>query len=718
MAIDKKIYFSIEGISCSSCLVKIEQRFKKMSAINSLKINPITHRAVIQATSISFDDIDKVIKELGYRAQPYNPLSSVQKQEKPFINRWELLIGILCAIPFWVVMISQLTQFNFRIIEEIQFILAIITLMALGRQYFIRAWLKLCQGTAGMETLISLSVGIAFITSCIKFFWQVSWLQHYYFDVVVAVPCFISIGKYLEEYFKQKNRSLSESLVKLIPQRCHLVLNGEIQDIDVEKIPQNATIRIFPEERIPFDGKVVKGEAEIDESFLTGESRTVKKEITSEVYAGSLQISGIIDILVEKGIEESRLAHIAYITETAQLEKISTQKLIDKISNIFIPLVLLFSILTFIIQYLLGSDIATVLSSTMAVLVIACPCALGLAIPLAFTVGTISANKKGIIFKNAEVLEKLGAIDTFIFDKTGTLTLGKPQVKAIFPDTLSTSDKKNIALATQYSQHVHSQAIHKYLDTPDIPHTVPQVKSFIGKGIEVFLHDKKLLIGNKKFIQEQCNADIFSPELLLWLQQHQQHSLVFVTTDNSLTSVFALQDTIKDTALLTIQTLKKHNIESRIFSGDKEGVVQEVAQQLQITNWKAEVSPEEKLFFAKELMQQGKKVAAIGDGINDAPMLATVDAGFSVMNATDITRETSSVSFIKEDLQLIVRAIVISRYILNKIYQNLFWAFIYNIVCIPIAMAGIFNPIFAGLAMSLSSLSIVINSVLFFRYKK
>ena len=609
--------------------------------------------------------------------------------------------------------------------NEIMWAFSTPVVLWLGRDFFTNAWKQAKHRSANMDTLVALSTGIAYIFSVFNMLFADFWHQrglhaHVYFEAAAVIIAFILLGKLLEEKAKGNTSSAIKKLMGLQPKTVIVIqADGTEKQTAIEDVSTGDIILVKPGEKIAVDGMVTSGSSYVDESMLSGEPVPVLKKENEKVFAGTINQKGSFQFEAVKVGKETMLAQIIKMVQDAQGSKAPVQKLVDKIAGIFVPVVIGIAILTFILWFFLGGDNGVVqgLLAAVTVLVIACPCALGLATPTAIMVGVGKGAEKGILIKDAESLELAKKVDAIILDKTGTITEGRPQVTGI--QWLNNDDTaKDILLSIEkQSEHPLAEAVVKHLDgvtaTP-----LSDFDSITGKGAKANHNNETYFVGNKKLLAEN-NINIPNQ-----LQQQadewgkQSKTVIWFSDSKQALSVIAISDKIKETSVAAIKEMQEMGIDLYMLTGDNEATAKAIAEQTGIRHYKAEVLPQHKADFVKELQQQGKTVAMVGDGINDSTALATADVSIAMGKGSDIAMDVAKMTIISSDLTKIPQAIRLSKQTVATIKQNLFWAFIYNLIGIPIA-AGILypingfllNPMIAGAAMALSSVSVVSNSL-------
>lgn len=695
----------IDGMSCASCSSRIEKKLSKNEHIKSIVVNLTTSKATLDTDNkIDIDDIIKIIQDMGYDAK-LNQDIIVEDLSKSLENKeFKLILSAILSLPLLLAMFDMIFNIkyipNFFMNSFFQLTLASVVQFYCGWQFYKGAYDSLKDFSANMDVLVAMGTTSAYIFSI----YNLSNHEHLYFETSAILITLILLGKYLEEIAKGKTTEAITKLLNLSPKEAIVLRNGEEILVPINQVIYNDIVLIKAGSKIPVDGIVVEGESYIDESMVTGESKPIKKVLNSQVIGGTINGNSVIKCKATKLGDESFLSQIIKIVEEAQSSKASIQRIADVISGYFVPIVVFISFLVFSYWYFIGTnnDINVALINMIAVLVISCPCALGLATPTSIMVGTGRGALNGILFKGGEYLESMQKITTIVFDKTGTITQGKPIVSNIYSEDkdrllqISASLEKN-------SEHPVAKAIinafnGNFLEVKDIHITT-------GMGISGKIDGKLAFVGTKNFIQNNISDEI--EENI----ENDISTLVYVAYDNKFLGLISISDIIKPDIEKTIAELKNRGIKIFMLTGDNEKSANYIASQVGIDNVIANVLPTQKAEKIKELQKKGEFVAMVGDGINDAPSLAVANIGISVGTGTDIAIESSDIILLQGDISNIIKAINLSQKTIKNIKQNLFWAFIYNIIGIPIAAAGFLNPIVAGTAMAFSSVSVVTNAL-------
>ncbi len=738
----EKIYqttnYKVSGMTCTACALSLEKHLSKESGVKKAQVNYPNNSIILEydSSKTSLQRIGEKAKNIGYTiitgdtSEITNNFEVLEQKRLTSLKR-KLVIAVIFSTPVFVISMFLMGQFPFQ--NWLLLVLSIPVILWSGSEFYVNAFKKLTFLNANMDTLVALSTGVAFLFSVFntvypKYFLNKGIAPHVYYESAVIIITFILLGRFFEEKAKSKTSSAIQKLMGLTPKEITVIRNGEELTIATDEIVTSELIIIKPGDKIPVDGKVKKGISFIDESMITGEPIPVEKTKGNLVYAGTINQKGALRIIATKVGKDTLLSQIVQLVKQAQNSKPKIQKLADKIAGIFVPAVLLIALITFFIWLFIGPEppITHAIVSVITVLIIACPCALGLATPTALIVGIGKAAENGILIKDAQVLETAYKIDTLVLDKTGTITHGKP----LITDFLSVKEanivaiQKGVLAIESQSEHPIALSIVEYLKDKGIEVDNPQsFQSITGMGTNGIYDGNQYFIGNKTLMD---NNSVEIPEELksnIKRLQSEGKTLVFVSINKRVKVIYAISDSIKTNAKYAIQKLQKSGINVHMLTGDIYEAAKSTANQVGITNFKAHVLPNEKGNYIKELQNKGHLVAMAGDGINDAHALAQADVGIAMGDGTDIAIESSGITLTNSNLNQIVKSLQLSKATLKTIKQNLFWAFIYNIVAIPIA-AGILypingfllNPMIAGAAMALSSISVILNSLRLKKY--
>ena len=721
--------FPVLGMTCASCAGSAESIVKYQEGVVNASVNFATGNLTVEYLPNMTDatKLQKAVQSVGYDLLIENENTQQETLEAIHEKKFKQLKtkttwAIILSLP--VVAIGMFFM-DMPYADPIMWAFASPVVLWIGRDFFVNAWKQAKHRSANMDTLVALSTGIAYLFSVFNMLFADFWHQrglhaHVYFEAAAVIIAFILLGKLLEEKAKGNTSSAIKKLMGLQPKTVVVIeADGTERQKAIEDVNAGDIILVKPGEKIAVDGMVTSGNSYVDESMLSGEPVPVLKKENQKVFAGTINQKGSFQFKAVKVGKETMLAQIIKMVQDAQGSKAPVQKLVDKIAGIFVPVVIGIAILTFILWFFLGGDNGVVqgLLAAVTVLVIACPCALGLATPTAIMVGVGKGAEKGILIKDAESLELAKKVDAIILDKTGTITEGRPQVTGI--QWLNNDDTaKDILLSIEkQSEHPLAEAVVKHLEGVAATQ-LSDFDSITGKGAKANHNNETYFVGNKKLLAEN---NISIPNQLQQQADEwgkQSKTVIWFSNSKQALSVIAISDKIKETSVAAIKEMQEMGIDLYMLTGDNEATAKAIAEQTGIRHYKAEVLPQHKADFVKELQQQGKTVAMVGDGINDSTALATADVSIAMGKGSDIAMDVAKMTIISSDLTKIPQAIRLSKQTVATIKQNLFWAFIYNLIGIPIA-AGILypingfllNPMIAGAAMALSSVSVVSNSL-------
>lgn len=721
--------FPVLNMSCASCAVSAESMIQSVNGVINASVNFATTELTVEYLPNMTNPLalQKALQEVGYdlliedEASQQNSFENIQ-QEKFKKLKQKTVLTIALSIP---VVIIGMFLMDIPYANEIMWLFSTPVVLWLGKDFFINAWKQAKHRSANMDTLVALSTGIAYLFSVFNMLFPQFWHQrglhaHVYFEAAAVIVAFILLGKMLEEKAKGNTSSAIKKLMGLQPKTVIVIQSdGTEKQTFVEDVIVDDIILVKPGEKIAVDGKLINGSSYVDESMLTGEPVPVLKNINDNVFAGTINQKGSFQFNALKVGKETMLAQIIKTVQDAQGSKAPVQKLVDKIAGIFVPVVIGISILTFVLWQIFGGDNGLVqgLLAAVTVLVIACPCALGLATPTAIMVGVGKAAENGILIKDAESLELAKKITTVVLDKTGTITEGKPVVTDVYWYNDNSSTASILYSIEKKSEHPLADAVVKnFAKTEDIELT--SFESITGKGVRATYQKENYFVGNMTFIKEQNISieDKLYETATAWTKESK--TVIWFADSKQVLSIIAIADNIKPTSVAAIQQLHKMGIELYMLTGDNESTAKAIAEKTGIDKYQASMLPHQKADFIKELQQQGKVVAMVGDGINDSTALATADVSIAMGKGSDIAMDVAKMTIVSSDLNKIPMAIRMSKQTVATIRQNLFWAFIYNVIGIPIA-AGILypingfllNPMIAGAAMAMSSVSVVSNSL-------
>jgi Cu+-exporting ATPase len=739
----EKAIIDVVGMHCASCVATIEDALKKSPGVADAKVNFATEQAFIRydPAKINIQQLHKTIEKAGYKTLEGHEGLTVEREKEVRkkeirILKIKFIISLILSTPLFYIAMAKglklpLSQFIMENLPLIQFLLATPVLVC-GYQFFNQGILSVIRThRANMYTLISLGVGASYLYSL--FLSIAIWMgggrysmEDLYYETAALLVTFILLGKYLEAVAKGKTSEAIKKLLGFKPKTAFVLREGQEKEIPVEEVIIGDIVIVKPGQRIPADGIVIEGYSSVDESMITGESMPVDKFPGKEVVTGTINKTGSFKFEAIKVGRDTMLAQIIKLVQEAQGSKAPIQELADKISAYFVPIVLIIAIAVFILWLVLGKEFIFALTIFISVLIIACPCALGLATPTAIMVGTGIAAQNGILIKNPTSLQRAHRIDVVVFDKTGTLTRGKPRITDVIAYDKSQDEVLGLAASIEKkSEHPIAEAIVKDAQEKNIP--IKEVQDFLslpGKGVMARIDTEHILLGNRK-LMEKKNIDIRKTKDDSEKLENEGKTVMFLVSNSKPIGILAVGDTLKNFSSEAVAALKKLGKQVFMITGDNKKTTQAIASYLILDNVLAEVLPQDKEEEIKKLQSQGLKVAMVGDGINDAPALAQADIGIAIGSGTDVAIESGDIVLIKDDLRDVVMAIDLSRYAMKKIKQNLFWAFFYNLVGIPVA-AGILypftgfllSPMIAGAAMAFSSVSVVTNSLMMNRYKR
>lgn len=711
-----RVRLDIEGMTCSACAARVEKALKKVEGIGEVNVNIATNKATIEylSSETNIKEMQLAVENAGYKAKKEQKVD-VDKQkearEKEIKNLKTLfIISTILSLPLLSAMFVDMAGMDTILSNGwFQFILATPVQFIVGWRFYKGAYHSLKGGGANMDVLVAMGTSAAYFYSI---YMLLVGMNHFYFESSAVIITLIILGKLMEAIAKGKTSEAMKKLMGLQAKTAKVIRNGEEKDIPVEEVEVGETIIVRPGEKIPVDGEIIEGKSTVDESMLTGESIPVEKVIGEEVIGSTINKHGTFKFKATKVGKDTALSQIIKLVEEAQGSKAPVQRLADKVSGIFVPIVVVIAILTFIIWYVVSGEINPAMVASVSVLVIACPCALGLATPTAIMVGTGKGAENGILIKGGEHLERAQKTDTIIFDKTGTITKGKPEVTDILTYDLDEKEVLRIsASAEKSSEHPLAEAIVNDANSKEILLSdVSDFEAIPGHGIYSTLDKKEIYLGNRRLMDRE-NIDISKASSEIERLENEGKTAMILAIDKELKGIIAVADTIKESSKKAIEELKNMHIEVYMITGDNQRTANAIAKQVGIENVIAEVLPEDKAANVEKIQSQNKKVAMVGDGINDAPALAQADIGFAIGTGTDVAIEAADITLMRGDLMEIVTAIRLSKKTMKTIKQNLFWAFAYNTAGIPIAALGLLNPMIAGGAMAFSSVSVLTNSL-------
>lgn len=697
---------NITGMTCAACSSRIEKVLSRLNGVEEATVNLTMEQANVHTddTQVGLEDIIAKIEKAGFGAQQAS--DEIKEPDTQSTSSKELLLLAFCAaltFPLVFPMFGMLVGKDWHLNGWLQLILATPVQMIAVYRFYKSAWGALKGLTGNMDLLVAIGTTAAFGLSLYVLLTPSKDHTMLYFEAAAAVTTLVLLGKWLENRAKHGVTQAIRSLLHLRPQTARRLHEGKEQEIPIKQIQKGDIVLVKPGEHIPVDGVITEGESELDESMLTGESLPITKAVGAEVTGGSLNGSGLLKIETTAIGKETTLAKIIEMIQGAQATKAPVQKLVDKIAAVFVPVVCLISLITFLGWTFYGVQTEQALINAITVLVIACPCALGLATPTAIMAGTGVGAKYGILIKDAQSLELAHKINSVIFDKTGTLTEGKPEIIEQVGQGLEIASSLQ-----QASEHPLAKAFKS-----DNIQPIQNFKATSGQGIEAEIGGTVYRLGNRKHMHHDKSA--FEDKALN--MEKAGMTVVWLEDQNGILGLFGIGDKIKLTSPQAIKNLKKNNIQSVLLSGDNQKTAEVVARSLAMDQVIAEVLPNEKADKVDELRKAGSVVAMVGDGVNDAPALASADVSFAMGTGSDVAIHSAGITLMRSDPLMVQQAINISKATYRKIQQNLFWAFIYNIIALPAAAFGLLNPVIAGAAMALSSVCVVSNSLLLKRWK-
>ncbi|SIR16394.1 heavy metal translocating P-type ATPase [Halanaerobium kushneri] len=741
-----KVSFGIDGMTCASCSAAVEKALNKSEGVYGANVNIATEKGTVEYDPevLSKNDFREIVKNSGYELSRFedeeaensaegaedelsDDMRKVKEAKKKMWGTWAFTIPImLWMIPemFFGVAWPNMTIFNLGMI-----VLAIPPLFIFGRKTFVTAYRAVSHGSANMDVLIAMGTGAAFITGPAVFFTPIA----NYAGVSAMIMAFHLTGRYIEETAKGRASQAIRKLLELGAKTATIIEKGEEKEVAIEDVQPGDIMLVKPGEKIPTDGEIVEGKTSVDESMATGESMPVERKVGDEVIGATVNQNGLIKVKATKVGKDTFLSQVVKMVEEAQGTKVPIQEFADKITGIFVPTVLIIAALTFV-SWLIFPDafrevgfwaqsflpwvspelgtVTLAIFATIAVLVIACPCALGLATPTALMVGSGIGAENGVLIRKGEAIQTMKDVHTIVFDKTGTITKGKPEVTDLIAAENS-SQNKLLQLAASVeagSEHPLGEAIVRGAKDREI--NIKEIKNFnsvIGKGVKAEVEGKEVLVGSRK-LMEEAGIDTNSFEEDLKRLENEAKTAMLAAADGKMLGVVAVADALKEDSIKAIAELKKLGLKTAMITGDNQRTAEAIAREVGIDHVVAEVLPDGKVDKVKELQSKFGVIAMVGDGINDAPALTQANVGIAIGTGTDIAIESSDITLVRGDLSSVITAVKLSRATFKKIKQNLFWAFFYNLIAIPVAILGLLHPVIAEMAMATSSISVVTNA--------
>ena len=731
--------FNVTGMTCSACSAHVEKSVKKLNGVKSVNVNLLQNNMHVDfdETAVSVDDIINAVVSGGYGASVAG--KEQEKKDNKIDNeisnmKFRLIVSLVCLVPLMYISMGHMWGWQFLnvfhgaengITFALTQMLLMLPIMYVNRKYYITGFKTLFHGAPNMDSLIAIGSGAAFTYGIIAIYcigyglghgdkeFAHSYMMNLYFESAAMILALITLGKFLESRAKGKTSQAIEKLIDLSPKTAVVIRDGKEVTVGVDDVQIGEIVAVKAGQSVPLDGVIVEGNGAIDESAITGESIAVEKNVGDKVIGATINKSGYFKFKVEKVGEDTALSQIIHLVEEASASKAPIAKLADKVSGISVPVVISIAVITIIVWLLLGKGVSFALSMGISVLVISCPCALGLATPTAIMVGTGKGAQYGILTKSAESLETAHQVDTVVLDKTGTITEGKPSVTDIAPVGISDKELLQIAASIEYlSEHPLAKAIVEKADGLEFS-DVADFEQIVGQGVKGNVDGKKVLAGNYKMMREN-NIEVSEDEIFA----NDGKTSLYFAVDNKFVGIIAVADTIKETSRQAIEDMRNMGLDVIMLTGDNAVTANAIKNKLPLSSAVAEVLPSDKEEVVRKLQQSGHKVAMVGDGINDAPALTRADVGIAIGAGTDIAIESADIVLMKSNLQDVVTSIELSHSVIKNIKENLFWAFFYNALGIPIAagvlygIAGLkLNPMIAALAMSFSSVFVVSNAL-------
>lgn len=733
--VSEKAEFDISGMTCAACANKIEKRLNKLNGVQTATVNFALESALVEYNpdEVSIPDMKDAINKLGYRLEQKEEATGEKvdhRQKEIEKQKGKFIFSAILSIPLLWAMVSHFEFTSFILLPEmfmnpwVQLALATPVQFLVGGQFYVGAYKALRNKSANMDVLVALGTSAAYFYSIYLSILSIGSDEHMvelYFETSAVLITLIILGKLFEAKAKGRSSEAIKKLMGLQAKTATVLRDGQELNLPIEEVITGDIVYVKPGEKVPVDGVIFEGRSALDESMITGESIPVDKTVGDAVIGSTLNKNGFLKVKATKVGKDTALAQIIKVVEEAQGSKAPIQRLADVISGVFVPIVVGIAMVTFLVWYFVVSpgEFAVALEKLIAVLVIACPCALGLATPTSIMAGSGRAAEYGILFKGGEHLETTHRLDTVILDKTGTVTNGKPTLTDVILSNGFEEKKflKLVGAAERNSEHPLAEAIVEGIKEKGIElGSSEHFEAIPGFGIESKVESKSLLIGTRR-LMEKNNIDVGNILPKMEHLEKQGKTAMLVAIDHQFAGVIAVADTIKETSKKAIERLKNMGLEVVMITGDNKQTAQAIANEVGIDHVIAEVLPEGKAEEVKKLQKAGKKVAMVGDGINDAPALATADIGMAIGTGTDVAMEAADITLIRGDLNSIADAIFMSKMTIRNIKQNLFWAFAYNVIGVPIAALGFLAPWLAGVAMAFSSVSVVLNALRLQRIK-
>ena len=734
----KKIILAIEGMTCSACSNGLEKYLNKQNGIKQANVNLVMANASIEYDEKILDiaKIEEFVKKAGFKS--LGEFKEIKIKNKNKKEKIKFIIFTLLAILLMYISMGHMIKLptipfldphEYTTNYMISLLLITISFLIYGFDIIKNGYKNLIHKTPNMDTLVSIGVLASFIYSLYNMYLVYKGNHHLvmnlYFESAAIVIYFIKLGRYIDGISKDKTKEAIQKLTQITPNKATIKINGEEKEVTLDEISKGDTVISKPGEKIAVDGEIIYGKAHLDESFITGESKPVSKEKGNKVIAGSINYDGYIEYKAEKIGKESTISEIVRLVVEASNTKAPIAKIADKVSGIFVPIVIVIAIITFIAYLLIGQEFETAITTFVTILVVACPCSLGLATPLAIVVAEGLCASNGILVKKSEILENAQKVDTIVFDKTGTLTYGKLKISTIKNYSNIENNKllQIVGSVEKKSTHPIGKAFTDYLEENKIETLdIKDFENINGLGLKAYVENEEILLGNSKILAKyQIENKYVEDEKKI---SEEGNSIIYVVKNKEIIALIGVNDIVRENIKEIIGTLNKNKITTIMLTGDNKQTAEKIAKDIGITEVISNVLPKEKAKTVKELREKGNYVMMCGDGINDSPALASSNIGVSVKSGTDIAMDSSDVILTRNDLSNIIKLINISKKTIRNIKQNLFWAFFYNLLMIPIAMGmlkpiGItINPMIASLAMVFSSITVICNSLRLKKIKK
>lgn len=727
----KKLILSIDGMTCSACSNGLEKYLNKQNGIFDASVNLVMANATVTYDEkiLNQEKIEKYIKQAGFESLGVFKEFNIEKNNKKEKTQF-IIFTILAIILMYIAMghmiglpaISFLDQHHNPINYTLSLLVLTIAFLIYGYDILKNGYKNLIHKIPNMDTLVAIGVISSFAYSLYGMYMifkgNYQFVMNLYFESAAIIIYFVKLGRYIDGISKDKTKEAIQKLVEITPNQAIIEVDGVQKSVTLDEIKKGNVVISKAGDKIAVDGEIIEGNTHLDESFITGESKPIEKGVGEKVIAGSLNYDGFIKYKAERIGKESTVSEIVKLVVEASNTKAPIAKIADKISGYFVPAVIIIAILTFIVYLILGYDLGTALSTFVTVLVVACPCSLGLATPLAIVVSEGICASNGILVKKSEILENASKINTIVFDKTGTLTYGKLKISKIHNYSKLSEEKlmKLVGSVEEKSTHPIGKAFESYMQENKIEKLeVEDMQNIAGYGIVGTINNEKIILGNRKIIEKFAieNNHLEDEKVLSF----DGNSIIYVANEKEILALIGVNDIVRENAKDVIKEIQEHNIKTIMLTGDNNETAQKIGEELGITEVISNVLPSQKSETIKELKERGNKVMMCGDGINDSPALTNADIGVSVKSGTDIAMDSSDVILTKNDLNSVLKLIKISEKTIRNIKQNLFWAFFYNCLMIPVAI-GIFkpigisiNPMFASFAMVFSSLTVILNTL-------